>query len=110
MDDRKQAIRPGMFSLRKYAKEERELDEETLTDDEKVLANGAEQKFWLVLKKHLESEIDQIDRIAEAAIESGASTEEIGQNTIVVTQVKGLVRRLFNIVDDASEALKNEGT
>lgn len=102
------AIKP-VFNLQAYIKgQEKPQDEvEELTDDEKVLGHGAKQKFWLVLKAHIENEIELIDRIAESAIESGAPMEEIGRNTIVVSQVKGVLKRIFNVVDDAYEATKN---
>ena len=102
-----QAIKP-VFNISSYIKEEKKTDVETLTEDEKTLGYGAKQKFWKVLREHIENEIDNIDKIAEDAIESGAPMEEIGRNTIVVSQVKGVLKRIFNIVEDSYEATKNK--
>lgn len=103
-----QAIKP-VFNLASYIKQVKPAQDEAeeLSDDEKVLGHGARQKFWLVLKKHIENEVELIDRIAESAIESGAPMEEIGRNTIVVSQVKGVINRIFNVVEDSYEATKN---
>lgn len=101
-----QAIKP-VFNIASYIKEQPKTDVEELLEDEKTLGYGAKQKFWKVLKTHIENEIELIDKIAESAIESGAPMEEIGRNTIVVSQVKGVLKRIFNVVDDAYESTKN---
>ena len=104
-----QAIKP-VFNIASYIKdkEQPKTDVETLSEDEKTLGYGAKQKFWKVLKAHIENEIDTIDKIAESAIESGMPMDEIGRNTVVVSQVKGVLNKIFNIVEDSYEATKNK--
>lgn len=100
------ALKPA-FNIPSFIKREPKEDEEILTDEEKVLAQGADKAFWKILKKHIDSEIVLLDQIAEQAIEAGSSLEEIGRNTIVISQVKGVLNKIFNVVDDAHEALEN---
>lgn len=107
MDDG-QALRPEVFNIPAFIKKQkRESDYEELTEDEETLAAGADQAFWLALKKHIENEIEQLDKIALAAIETGMPLEEIGRNTVVISQVKGVISKIFHVVDDAKEAKKN---
>lgn len=101
-----QAIKPD-FNIPTYIESKKELDVETLTEDERILGTGGDQKFWLTLRKHIENELIEIDKIGEAAIANGASLEEIGRNTIVISYVKGIVNKIFNVVEDAREAVEN---
>jgi len=107
-----QAIRPASYkSISEFIKpKEREEDEAELTDDEKVLGQGANTKFWKVLSKHINNNIKDLDAIAEAAIAQGMPLEEIGRNTIVISQVKGVLENIFNIVEDSRESLDNGQT
>lgn len=103
-----QASRPGIFNLRSFQTDER-TDEEILTDEEKVLAVGSRSAFWKVLKKHIDNCIAELDQINESAMESGLSLEEIGRNTVVIGQTKGLIRNIFNKIGDAVEAEGKHG-
>jgi hypothetical protein len=49
-----------------------------------------------------------LEKINEAAVAGGMSYEEIGRNTIVITQTKGIIQKIFNIVEDAKEALDKQ--
>lgn len=99
-------IKP-VFNIPSFIKKEPKTDEEVLTDEEKVLAAGANTAFWTTLKKHIDNEVMVLDQIAEQAIEAGSPLEEIGRNTIVISQVKGVINRIFNVVQDSREAQEN---
>jgi hypothetical protein len=107
MANKGQALRPETFSIPSFIQKEREKDVVELTDDEKVLGAGADQKFWKILRKHIENKIIELDKISEAAIVQGLPLEEIGRNTIVISQVKGVINAIFNLVDDARESIEN---
>ena len=107
MGQKGQAIRPEVTNISSFIKKEREQDVEELTEEEKTLANGARHAFWLTLKKHIEKQVAELDKISEVAIESGMTLEDIGRNTIVISQVKGVINKIFNVVEDAFEAREN---
>lgn len=107
MDNKDQALRPEFINIPSFINKKREQDVVELTEEEKVLAQGAEQSFWAILKKHLNNEMIQLEKINEVAIEHGMPFEEIGRNTIVISQVKGVLTRIFNVVEDAKEASEN---
>lgn len=100
-----QALRPEVFNLPSFQKEEK-TDEEILTDDEKILGTGANNSFWKILRRHIDNCITELDQVNEQAISSGASLEEIGRNTVVVNLTKGVLRRIFAKVEDSKEALE----
>lgn len=104
-----QALRPD-FSVRAFTQPQKVEDVKTLTEDEKVLAAGAENAFWITLKRHFDAAIIQLDQINEQAIAAGASRDQIGENTIVISLTKGVLRKIENIVSDAKEALGGEGS
>lgn len=103
-----QAIRPGIFNLQAFQTEDK-TDEQVLSDEEKTLAHGSRTAFWKILKKHIDNVIEELDQINESAMESGLSLEEIGRNTVVVSQTKGVLRRIFLKVEDAKEAEEKHG-
>lgn len=103
MEQKDEALKP-VFNIPGFIEKPREKDIEELTEDEKTLGQGADQAFWLTLKKHIENELVQLDQINEHAIAQGLPAQEIGQNAIVISQVKGVISKIFYVVDDAKEA------
>lgn len=104
----KGALKPEIFNIPSFIKQEK-TDEEVLTVEEKILATGADTAFWKTLRKHFDSSIEQLEQINEAAIASGMPLDEIGRNALVISQVKGVLRRIINAVEDAKEALDERG-
>jgi len=103
MANNAQALRP-VSNIPSFISKERERDIEELTVAEKLLGSGAETPFWKALKKHIENQIQELEKINEVAIAQGLPLEEIGRNTIVISQTKGVITKIFNIVEDAHEA------
>uniref|UniRef100_A0A6M3J205 Uncharacterized protein n=1 Tax=viral metagenome TaxID=1070528 RepID=A0A6M3J205_9ZZZZ len=99
----KGAIRPEIFTIKGFIQQDKKDDEHTV--EEKILATGANNAFWKTLKKHFENSIQQLDRINEEAIAGGMPLEEIGRNALVISQVKGVLNKIMNVVEDAKEAL-----
>ena len=103
----KGALRPEIFNIPNFINQEKKDDE--ITVEEKILAAGAEQLFWKTLKKHFDNAILQLDQINEQAISNGMPLEEIGRNTLVISQVKGVLRKIINVVEDSKEAQDGGG-
>lgn len=105
MDKKGEALKP-VFNIPSFIQEEKELDVTSLTDDEHTLGTGANSAFWIALKLHINNQLRELEKINEAAIASGMSYEEIGKNTTTITLAKGIINKIFNIVEDAKEALE----
>ena len=104
-EDNKQAVRPNaFFALPSFLRDE-EAKKKGLTDEERVLAAGSETEFWRLLKARIDQVVVEMEQINEQAIAQGQSLEDIGKNTIVINLTKGTLKRIFNIVDDARDAM-----
>lgn len=101
----KGALRPEVFSLQGYIQDQK-ADQKGVSPEEQILATGASNPFWRTLKKHIDKELEALDAIQDTAIASGMPTEEIGRNAIVISQTKGVIKKIFNAVTDASEAVE----
>lgn len=101
------ALRPQAFNLKSFI-EEKKTDEETITDAEKILGAGADKAFWKTLRKYIDEQIGQLEQINEQAIAGGMPFDEIGKNALVISQVKGILRKIINAVEDAREARDKE--
>lgn len=98
-----QALRPQSFTMQSFIKEEKPQMEFTV--EEEILAAGADKMFWKTLKKHFESNVEQLELMNETAIANGLPFDEIGRNALVISQVKGVLRKIINTVEDAKEAV-----
>jgi hypothetical protein len=103
-EEKGEAIRPNFFALPTFVRDE-EAKKKGLTDEERILAAGAETDFWRTLKIRVDQVIAEMDQINEQAMTQGASLEEIGRNTVVTNLTKGTLKRIFNIVEDARDAV-----
>jgi len=99
----KGALRPEIFNIKGFISQDKKDDEFSV--EEKILAAGAEQIFWKTLKKHFDNSVQQLEQINESAIAGGMPLEEIGRNALVISQVKGVLRKIVNVVEDAHEAI-----
>ncbi len=98
------ALKPEAFNLSSYIKQDNFDQEVDPTEEEIILATGADKAFWITLKKHIESAVNQLENLNEEAMSGGMPLEEIGRNAIVMSQVKGIIRKIVNLVEDAREA------
>lgn len=103
----KQAIRPEIFTIKGFI--DTKAETEGISAEEQILAAGAGLPFWKVLKEHVENSIEQLNQINEAAIAQGMTLEEIGRNALVISQTKGVITKIFNVVDDAVETVDQHG-
>jgi hypothetical protein len=100
------ALRPEIFNIKGYI-DQKPSDDRDLTE-EKILAAGSENAFWKLLKKHFDNSIEQLEQINDTAMAQGLPMEEIGRNAIVISQVKGVLKKIVNVVEDAKEAINGE--
>jgi len=100
------ALRPEIFTIKGFINKEQKDDEATV--EEKILATGADQIFWKTLKTYFDNSIQQLEQINESAIAQGMPLDEIGRNALVISQVKGVLRKIVNVVEDAKEAVHGE--
>ena len=96
------ALRPTFTTIREYVEEEKDLT--TLNAEEKILASGAENIFWKTLSNYFDSSIQVLEQINENAISQGMALDEIGRNALVISQVRGVLRKIQNVVSDAKES------
>jgi len=101
-----EAIKPKFFNIPALTKTKKS---EGPTDEETSLYTMSKSHGWQYLVKIIEKMISDLDKINDTAITSGATFEEIGRNTIVISLVKDIVRKLLNKVNDAKEACESGG-
>lgn len=96
------ALRPG-FSIPDFIKQEKVIETEDLTDEEKILSQGRQTAFWRTLREHFDNQVNELEKIQDNAIANGASREEIGENAVVISLTRGVLRNIVNKVEDARE-------
>ena len=106
------AVRPDKFfsSLASIMRDE-EAKKKGITEEERALATLSETLGWKILSEYIDYLIDDLDNVNDQAIANGATFEEIGRNTLVVSLAKGVIKRIKDKVADAKEACegKQEG-
>ena len=102
------ATKPDFFANLPSLKKEK-ATKAGATEDEQALAYMSDLTGWKVFKKEADRLIDEMDQMIEVSVSKGLSREEIGENTIVVSLAKGVIRRLMNKVSDAKEACGEAG-
>lgn len=102
----KSAIRPDIFTsqLPTFIKEKK-AEAKGISEEEQQLARISRSGGWKVLKEYIETIKEEMEELNEAAVEGGASFEQLGQNTLVITQTKGVLKKILNKVEDAREAV-----
>lgn len=104
----KQALRPDFFfkSVPVLNDGDTPLAKNGATVDEVALNEMSQSKGWGVMKAYLEQLYRELGDTNRVAIEGGATMEEIGRNTVVITLTQGIIEKLINKVSDASDACK----
>lgn len=98
------ALRPEIFNIKGFI--DKKSGDDEFTVEEKILAAGAENEFWKILKKHFNSSLEILENINEQAIANGMALDEIGRNALVISQVKGVLKKIINVVEDAHEQME----
>lgn len=106
-----QAIRPDFFinKLTSIQENDLEADKRGATEEEKAIYAMTQTKGWLLMKETFDSLYKELNQVNKSAIESGATLEEIGRNTIVVSLVQDILDKLLNKASDAVDACTQDG-
>lgn len=105
----KTATRPEVFSTLTSIKRVEEAEKKGASDEEIHLFNLSETKGWELLTDIKSRLVNELDQVNETAIQNGATYEEIGKNTLVISLAKGIVNRLWDKVSDSKEACERSG-
>jgi hypothetical protein len=99
------ALRPDVFigNLPSLVKQD-QATKKGATTEEIQLAAMAESAGWMIFKEFVGQVKDELDQLNEQAIGQGKTKEEIGENAIVISLVKGVVNKLIFKVEDAKDA------
>lgn len=99
------ALRPDYYvtQLPTFIKD-KEAEKKGATDEERQLMAMSETAGWHIFLDYTESAIDDLDNLTAVLMSQGATEEEIGRNTIVVTLTKSIIKKLVDKVNDAKEA------
>lgn len=97
----KSAIRPAFFTH--IPTLEKKQDEEKGTDDEQFLYGMTNSSGWRVFTQRKDAMLKDMDTFQETTIANGGDEAEIGKNAIIISMVKGVIQRLWTMVDDAKE-------
>jgi len=105
----KQATRPDAFiSQLPVFLSEKQARAKGASEEEQQLAAMSRSGGWKVLKEFVETIREEMDELNDAAIAGGADFEKIGQNTLVISQTKGVLKRIIDKVEDAREACEKQ--
>jgi hypothetical protein len=97
------ATRPDFMANFPSLKQQEEAKKTGATDEEQKLYGMTLTTGWEVFSKYIDQLISELDQLNDNAIAQGANYEEIGKNTLVISLTKGLIKKLMNRVDDATE-------
>lgn len=100
----KQAIKPDFYANFPIIKKDLEAKAKGASEEERALYALSLTNGWKILEDYIKEWMNELDRLTDVALEGGASFEEIGRNTIVISFVKGIVQKILNKVKDSKEA------
>ena len=106
----KTALRPDFYfkTVPSLQKEESPEDVAGITDNERALFAMSKTAGWKVFCEYLETLSRELGETSKTIISGGASMEEIGRNTIVITLTQDIIDKAVNRVADAVEVCSNE--
>lgn len=78
-----------------------------ISAEEQQLYTMSKSGGWKVFKGFAERLSREMVGANNTAIEAGASFEDIGRNTLVISMAQDIITRLFNKVDDAVEVCED---
>lgn len=105
------AMRPDFFSKFPSLKQDEEAKKKGATEEERMYYGMINTKGFMLFTDKKNELLKDLDALIDGSIATGASYEEIGKNTLVMSLVKGIINRLWNITEDAKEACERpEGT
>ena len=78
-----------------------------ISAEEQQLATMSRSAGWKVLVKYIDMVQKDLEDVNKQAISSGASFEDIGKNTLIISMAQDIITRLLNKVQDAVDACED---
>jgi len=103
-----EALKPVFTNVPSLIKQKNSNPE--ASEEEQRLFTMSHSAGWKTFRDIAERASKELDDINKQAIAGGASFEEIGRNTLVISMTQDIIKRLLNKVDDAVEACENDGS
>lgn len=98
------ALKPSFFSQFPSLKQDEEAKKRGATEEERLYYGMYNTAGWKQFQAMAEQLIGELDQLNDNAVASGATYEELGKNTVVVSLAKGIIKKLLNKVEDCKEA------
>jgi len=102
-----EATKPKFFNIPSLETNE-EAKVKGVTAEETAYYAMSKSKGWKQLIELCDRVVADLDDINNQAISAGATFEDIGRNTLVISFTKDIIKKLFNKVEDAREACESE--
>lgn len=83
---------------------EKEPEVKDDVEAEKQISAMSRTAGWKRIEEFISRIIEEMDSLNEQAIATGADFKTLGQNAVVISQVKTVLRRIINKVSDARDA------
>ena len=102
----KQALRPDFFfkQMPSMRDADAEAEKKGASEEERQLYAMTQMQGWKIYQEYAEALYKDLSEVNKNAIATGASLEEIGRNTVVVSLVQDILDKLNNRASDAVEA------
>jgi len=79
------------------------------TPEELALYSLSKTRGWKVFREIATRTLNDLGNLNKQAISQGLPLEEIGRNTVVASLAQGVIEKLLNKVEDATEACTSGG-
>lgn len=106
--DEQGALKPAYFSNLPTFIKEQQAKAKGVTPEEEHYNALSKHTGYKQLKAYANSLMEDLERVTDSAMSQGLTWEEIGRNAVVANLAKGLVKRIFERVDDAVEACERK--
>ena len=101
----KTALKPDLFfDFRNIGKKNIDVTVEDEEEYENQLNTLSHTSGWVVLKEYIEDLMLELEQVNNKAMESGASFEDIGRNSVVIQLCKEQLQKVIDKVEDVKEA------
>lgn len=103
------AMRPDFFANFPTLQKETEAKKRGATDKEQAYYSMSLSAGWKYFDKEIDELLEEMDQLIDNSVANGMTREQIGENTIVVSLARGVIKRLRNKVQDSKEACDPTG-
>lgn len=102
------ALRPDFFNNLPTVIREKQAKESGVTTEELALSTLSNSDGWNILKEYINEFVEDLNKVNDLAIAQGAPKEQIGENAIVVSLAKGVIKRILDKVEDSRQIVEEK--